>query len=335
MKTHLIVIALGALLCLGDSCSQSADAPAQNRASGGSRAGTGGTGAGGVGGTGPGGTGGMDGSGIADGHAGTGGFASGGTGGKGYDGAVSDGSGSGDDASGGTGGNGYDGAVSDGSGGITSGGADGRGETVTGGTAGMSTGGTTSEGGTTITGLGGVGGCHCVEAGAGGTGTAGAGGVAGHSGTGGVVQTGGSSATGGTSGAGGSSAAGCPQVAPTNGAGCDNSKDGPCYYEDCTESGRTIALCPSGSWQVSTGACTSVTCNGYSGGDSVTCPAGQVCLAEFGRDPTCVTHTCGKGPVTWQCVPGANPGTSGWCDLRDSVGTGLTVSCCPYGGTSC
>ena len=204
------------------------------------------------------------------------------------------------------------------------------------------TGGVTLDGGATGgAGSGGTGGAGGIATGGSGGAAGGAGGSGG--GSGGVVQSGGRSGSGGTIGSGGSSAASCPQVAPADGAGCDSGKDGPCYCEDCSGSGRTIAECASGSWQVSNGPCTPITCYDYryawSHDDavpSVACPAGQVCLAVFGKAPTCVTHTCGTGPVTWQCVPGANPGTSGWCWFRDSsITAGIIVQCCPNGGTSC
>jgi hypothetical protein len=151
-------------------------------------------------------------------------------------------------------------------------------------------------------------------------------------GTGGISMTGGTvTGRGGTIGSGGSSASTCPQKAPVNGAVCNQAIQ--CYYEDCATSGRTVAGCSGASWQVTTGACSTFTCGAE--GMQVTCPQGQICLATHGKAPVCVTQTCGTGPVTTECVPGADPGASGFCRTNGSAAEGITMFCCTAGGTSC
>jgi hypothetical protein len=150
--------------------------------------------------------------------------------------------------------------------------------------------------------------------------------------TGGISMTGGTAVgRGGNIGSGGSSASSCPQKAPVNGAVCNQVAQ--CYYEDCATSGRTVAGCLGTSWQVTTGACSTFTCRAE--GLQVTCPQGQICLATHGKAPVCVSQTCGTGPVTTECVPGSDPGTSGFCYTNGSTAEGITMFCCHAGGTSC
>jgi hypothetical protein len=178
------------------------------------------------------------------------------------------------------------------------------------------------DGGATETATGGT-----LDAGLGGTG---GGKDASFGGIGGVSMTGGAAGgRGGTIGAGGSSASGCPQAAPTNGAVCN--QEDHCFYEDCATSGRTVASCSGKSWQVTTGACTPFSCYGVPDGVQITCPQGQICLAPFGKDPVCVSQTCGTGPLMAECVSGA----AGFCQINGSAAAGITLFCCPYAGTGC
>ncbi len=245
--------------------------------------------------------------------------------------------------SGGVGGSG--GGVS-GTGGIGTGGADARGgidaSTGSGGIAAAGAGGTPT-GGNGTGGLGSGGGGGISDGGApetatGGNHDAGLGGTGGGKdasigGTGGVSMTGGvAGGSGGTIGSGGSSGSSCPEAAPVNGAVCN--QPAWCAYEDCAAGGRTVASCSGTSWQVTTGACTTFTCRAVNGAQ-VTCPAGQICLATYPKDPVCVSHTCGTGPLTTECVPGADPGTAGFCSVSGTAAEGITMFCCPTGGTSC
>jgi hypothetical protein len=248
----------------------------------------------------------------------TAGGATGGTGGGGGNGGSW---GGGTDASGA----GMGGSSTRGSGGATggSGGIATIGSHATGGSGGITTGET---GGTRARGAsGGSGGIAVGGAGGGGAvgrGDASAGGAgvdvgvfAGGAGGGGI---GGTISTGGIVGTGGSAANGCPSNPPTHGANCTHSGYDPCYYEDCAGSGRTLANCTSGAWQVTTGACGPVMCPG-------TCATGQVCLRVQSGYLTqdCVTPTCGTGPVTPQCVPGVK----GSCSVSASIAAGATIGC--------
>jgi hypothetical protein len=202
-----------------------------------------------------------------------------------------------------------------------------------GATGGLASGGAGSGGAGGVIGDAGVGGSSTGGVDAGLADARASGGQGGAS-SGGAGASGGSSSQGGA--AGGTLSSSCPQTAPTKGASCDSGKEGPCFYEDCGGSGRTVATCPNKTWEISTGACTAITCTPYFIGSTIVCPAGQVCLTEFAQDPKCVTHTCGKGPITWSCVPGADPGTDGWCRFKEAtVSAGPIMQCCPHGGTSC
>jgi hypothetical protein len=184
-----------------------------------------------------------------------------------------------------------------------------------------------------------TGGATLLDAGATGgfaTGGAGVGGAGGRDGgvggtvqTGGAVQSGGSSASGGSS----SSSSSCPQSQPTNGASCVGSSAW-CLYQDCAGSGVGLAYCSSDKWSVNSKACAEFACRPFGLGSSTTCPAGQICVANWGQDPKCVPHTCGTSPVTLECVPGVNPGTEGRCSFSTGEG-GMRVECCPYKGSAC
>jgi hypothetical protein len=251
--------------------------------------------------------------------AGSGGVSSGGisgTAGNGTGGADAMGNGGSQVGSGGIGGT--DAA-------LTSTGGTGSGGAIAGGAAGTATGGNGAGGG-------GSSDASVIAGGASGSATGGNR-DAGPSGTGGIGMTGGvAGGSGGSVGSGGSHASNCPQTAPMDAAAC--SQPASCFYEDCATAGRTVAICSGTSWQVTTGACTIFTCTAVTGAQT-TCPLDQVCLANYPKDPVCVSHTCGTGPLTTECVPGADPGTTGFCRLEGSAASGITMRCCPTGGTSC
>lgn len=171
-------------------------------------------------------------------------------------------------------------------------------------------------GGSLASGSGGAGMGGRGDAAAGGAGGGGVSGGAGGAGGGGGIST------GGIVGAGGTAANGCPQTPPSNGSICNLPATfpsyGQCYYEDCTGSGRTLANCSSGTWQVTTGPCGKVVCQ-------QDCAQGQVCLViERGyRTVDCVTPNCGTGPLMPECVPGA----MGNCSVSGSISLGANVGC--------
>lgn len=103
----------------------------------------------------------------------------------------------------------------------------------------------------------------------------------------------------------------CPPSPPGSGAAC-----GPlsqtCYYEDCAGAGRTVATCSAGTnaWQVTTSPCAATACQAPDSSSGLTCAAGQVCILITGTGPippmtsaVCADHTCGKGPITPECLP--------------------------------
>lgn len=119
----------------------------------------------------------------------------------------------------------------------------------------------------------------------------------------------------------------CPSVAPSDGTSC-GPVDYKCFYESCATTGRTLATCSGGAWKIETAACSTITCAG--GGitpTSLTCDAGKVCVVvtstggAYMVTPMCVSHTCGTGPVTPQCIP-----TTGSCSLTTGLG-GVFVQC--------
>lgn len=165
--------------------------------------------------------------------------------------------------------------------------------------------------------------------GAAGTGaTSGSGGGSGGGGSGGA-STGGS-ATGGSetvattsSGAGGPPpTARCPEAIPVPETEC--LQNGPtCYYGDCEDGQRTVAICLASGWTLEARPCTSFFC-------TEECQPGEICRVLQGGAylAECIPNPCGTGPVTCQCVsPGCGP-----CWVNDSSG-GITVTCdtCPDG----
>jgi len=120
----------------------------------------------------------------------------------------------------------------------------------------------------------------------------------------------------------------CPQTPPTNGATC-GSVGYACTYEDCANAGRTQATCTSGTWTIQTAACVAQACAG--GGISsttITCDVGKICVrttsggGAYMIQPSCVDNTCGKGPITTDCLPSL-PGS---CFSSGSV-SGVQVNC--------
>jgi hypothetical protein len=82
---------------------------------------------------------------------------------------------------------------------------------------------------------------------------------------------------------------------------------------------------------VETGACGQVSCQGtYATG--LTCPSGQVCLAQIGgaRLISCIANACGSGPASPDCTTF----TAG-CTPLFSLSSGVTYYCntCTYGET--
>jgi hypothetical protein len=159
-------------------------------------------------------------------------------------------------------------------------------------------------------------------AGGGSGGTTGAGGAAGASGSGGTTGAGGRAGSGGSGGGGGSAASACPSSVPTLNASCTVPRT--CYYEDCTDTGRTLARCVDGAWSLDTGPCaTGVSCQAQ------TCPVGQVCVERIGGAliAECVQNTCGTGPIGCDCLQSC----AGTCTVGGSVPSGITIMCntCP------
>jgi hypothetical protein len=216
-----------------------------------------------------------------------------------------------------------------GTGGVAEGGATvpGKGGSGGSGSGGLATGGAPATGGNGSGGVGGAGGI-----GDGGMGTrAGGRADAAMSGTGGVILDGGwGGGSGGTLGAGGATGSPCPATPPTNGAACGAFAE-TCYYEECAGKGRTLADCPLGVWKVSTGPCSSQVCGSWDGRVSRTCAAGEVCYGWCGDDARCTPHTCGAGPITKDCVPGA----TGYCTLSGSISDGIRLQCQSRPGTGC
>jgi hypothetical protein len=138
---------------------------------------------------------------------------------------------------------------------------------------------------------------------------------------GGGAGSGGGGSSGGGSGGGGAAAANCPGAAPIAGQTCNVAAS--CFYEDCGASGRTVATCANGAWNVETGACTGVFCH------SQTCAVGQVCLMLAGGAllVDCVANTCGTGAIGCGCLQSC----AGSCAVTGSIQTGVTIQCntCP------
>jgi len=136
-------------------------------------------------------------------------------------------------------------------------------------------------------------------------------------GAGGASGGAGGAATGGATGTGGAPPASCPGAAPQAGAACTTSTT--CYYEDCTDAGRTVAMCASGAWMVTTAPCGSTICMG------MTCPAGQICVESGGGAllVSCVQSTCGTGPISCGCLQSC----AGSCSLSGSAQSGFILYC--------
>jgi hypothetical protein len=203
-------------------------------------------------------------------------------------------------------------AAAQGAGGAT-GGSGARATVGTGGMAGGGLGGIRT---------GGVGGITTVGSDSGGTvgrrdASAGGAGVDGRGSSSGGI--GGGLSSGGVVGTGGIVNSPCPSTAPSDGSSCDYVRTDSCVYEDCAGNGRTLAVCESGSWQVTTVPCTPATC------DQTPCALGQVCLylhrGYVTRD--CVTTTCGTGLVTPECVPGS----IGGCSVTATPTYPTSISC--------
>jgi len=214
-------------------------------------------------------------------------------------------------AGGGGGGRGGGGGTTGGSGGTTAG-----------------TGGATAGSGGATAGSGGSGG---ATAGAGGGSAGNAGGRGGAGGASGGAG-GASGGSAGTGGAGGTSAPACPAAPPQSGSNCAPGLS--CYYEDCAGAGRTVATCVAGSvssprWQVTTSACTAVTCPNPA--SSTMCAAGQVCVVRVGGAlfADCVCNSCGTSAISCGCLQSC----SGTCTVIGSAQGGVSVLCntCPAG----
>lgn len=120
----------------------------------------------------------------------------------------------------------------------------------------------------------------------------------------------------------------CPQEPPTSGTACGSGTYA-CYYENCSAAGRTEAKCAAGKWTVESAPCSTVSCAGAGIVSTVlTCAVGQICVRTTGGGgayvitPSCVSNTCGNGPVSPQCLPALE----GTCGIMTSL-SGATVSC--------
>jgi hypothetical protein len=126
----------------------------------------------------------------------------------------------------------------------------------------------------------------------------------------------------------------CPATAPTDGSSCSDLPEIYCSYSECAGSGVTSAKCAQGVWKVTRGACEAVTCTSRAGNVSLTCAAGEVCYHWNGGGAYCLPHTCGSGPVTMDCVPGATGycyvGTTGYGDVSPR---GILLECQDIKGT--
>jgi len=120
----------------------------------------------------------------------------------------------------------------------------------------------------------------------------------------------------------------CPQAPPTDAASC-GTVGYSCFYEDCAGAGRTQAVCASGTWTIQTAACSSMTCAGAGAPTTtLTCAAGKICVRTtsgggvYMVQPSCVDNTCGKGPISPQCLPSL-PGS---CSASYSL-SGVEIDC--------
>jgi hypothetical protein len=155
---------------------------------------------------------------------------------------------------------------------------------------------------------------------AGGSGSGGASGAAG-AGSGGTTGAAGSG-SGGRGGGGGASAPVCPAAPPAPAASCTVAQT--CFYEDCSDTGRTVARCVDGAWSVEKAPCTTgVPCQGQ------TCAVGQLCVQRVGGAliAECDQNTCGTGPIGCGCLQSC----FGTCTVGGSVQSGVTIMCntCP------
>lgn len=100
----------------------------------------------------------------------------------------------------------------------------------------------------------------------------------------------------------------CPSTPPADKSSCGR-VDYPCLYEDCAGAGRTLAACVNGAWMVQSGMCSPIICTGVGVTPAeVTCVAGELCVLTGTSNvvprvkPACVDNTCGKDPVSLQCI---------------------------------
>ncbi|HEY6726723.1 MAG TPA: hypothetical protein VI197_21965 [Polyangiaceae bacterium] len=119
----------------------------------------------------------------------------------------------------------------------------------------------------------------------------------------------------------------CPSEPPVGNTPC-KFFGGHCAYEDCAGSGRSVAVCPQGTWFVETSACSDMV---YCSGGSEICAAGEVCLVMAGGAflQECVPNTCEGQAVDCDCTEGC----FGDCTTFASAQTGITITCntCPEG----
>jgi len=120
----------------------------------------------------------------------------------------------------------------------------------------------------------------------------------------------------------------CPQTPPANAASC-GAVDFSCIYEDCAGAGRTQAVCASGTWTVQNAACSTTECAGAGATTTMlTCAAGKICVrttsggGAYTVQPSCVDNTCGKGPVSPECLQRL----SGSCSASYSL-SGVIINC--------
>jgi hypothetical protein len=116
----------------------------------------------------------------------------------------------------------------------------------------------------------------------------------------------------------------CPQAAPASGSACIAGQSA-CFYEDCSNGGRTQATCTAGQWAIETGACGTVSCQGVSvSGSGRTCASGQVCLVHAGGAllVSCIANECGTGPASPDCSTFTTQ-----CTPYFSITSGITYYC--------
>jgi hypothetical protein len=128
----------------------------------------------------------------------------------------------------------------------------------------------------------------------------------------------------------------CPQTVPSQGTECAQSDV--CFYEDCSNIGRSRAMCVGSVWKMETSSCDGNSCYSPSGNFSRNCVAGQICVKHTGAIvmPECYDNPCiDKASDLRTCLTGIYPG----CSIDIDLGFGATITCsdsrCTSGGQIC